>query len=150
MHTILHELLAGKGYHVETADPELTVYDAVLRMLSLRIGCLLVVKDGHIVGLFSERDLLIKIIPKRLDPEKTLISDVMTHEVLVVEPTTTVEEAMSIMTEKRVRHLPVMEDSVLIGLISIGDITKWLSHKHHSQVQEIDDLVRYINGGYSL
>lgn len=150
MHTILQQLLAGKGYHVEAIDPDETVYNAVLKMNDARIGCLLVMNGNRILGLFSERDLLLKVIPKKLNPETTLVSDVMSREVLVVDPDTTVEETMAIMTEKRVRHLPVMEDSVLIGLISIGDITKWLSHKHQRQVQEIDDLVRYINGGYSV
>lgn len=150
VHTILQELLKNKGFQVVNCKPKDSIYDCVKAMNEARIGCVLILEEGRIVGIFSERDLLTKVIPEKLDTEHTPVSDIMNRDVICVEPDTTVEEAMTIMTEKRVRHLPVIEDSMLIGLISIGDITKWLSSKHRTQIQEIDDLVRYINGGYSL
>ncbi len=150
IHTVLGELLKGKGFHIVTGKPTDTVYDCVVLMKESRIGCLLIMEEGRIVGIFSERDVLMKIVAQKLDPEKTKVSEVMNRDVICVDPDTTIEEAMSIMTEKRIRHLPIMEDSVLMGMISVGDLTKWLSAQHRSHVQEINDLIHYINGGYSL
>jgi CBS domain-containing protein len=150
IHTTLGRLLEGKGSQVITGAPNDSIYDCVMKMTGARIGGLLIMEDGQIVGIFTERDLLNKVVPNNINVQATPVSDVMNHDVLCVDPDLTLEEAMSIFTEKRIRHLPVLEGSKLIGLISIGDVTKWLSDSHRQQVQEIDDLVKYINGGYSV
>ncbi len=149
MHTTLDVLIKGKGANVVYGKPTDSVYECVLKMKHARIGGLLILENKTIVGVFTERDLMLSIVAKKRDPEKTLVSEVMNKEVICVKPTTTTEEAMFIMTEKRVRHLPVLEDSTLVGIISIGDVTKWLSSSHTKQAQDIDDLIKFINSGYS-
>jgi len=149
MHTTLDVLILSKGSNVVSAMPKDSVFECVLKMLNARIGGLLILQHGQIVGIFTERELLVNVVANKLDPETTLVAEVMNKIVICVEPTTTTEEAMAIMTEKRVRHLPVIQDSMLLGLISIGDVTKWLSSSHTKQAQEIDDLIRFIHGGYS-
>ena len=149
MHTTLDVIIKGKGANVVYAKPKDTVYECVLKMKHARIGGLLVIENEQIVGVFTERDLMLSVVAKKKNPETMLVSEVMNREVICVKPTTTTEEAMSIMTEKRVRHLPVLDDSTLVGIISIGDLTKWISSSHTKQAQDIDDLIKFINGGYS-
>lgn len=149
MITTLDVLLQQKGSYIVTADPTDTVYECVLKMLNARIGGLLITKESKILGIFTERDLLIEVVAKKLNPMVVQVSQAMNPEVICASPQTTTEEAMAIMTEKRVRHLPVIEGFNLLGLISIGDVTKWLSSSHMRQAQEIDQLIRYIHGGYS-
>jgi CBS domain-containing protein len=149
MHTTLDVLIKGKGANVVKGKPKDTVYECVLRMVHARIGGLLIMEGDKMVGIFTERDLLVSVVAKKKDPLITPVYEVMNTEVICVSPKTTTEEAMAIMTEKRVRHLPVLEDSKLHGLISIGDVTKWISMSHTKQAQDIDDLIRFINGGYS-
>lgn len=149
MHTTLDILIKGKGANVVSAKPTDTVYECVLKMVNSRIGGLLILEKGEIVGMFTERDLLVNVVAQKLDPLKTHVSKVMNHIVICVAPNTTTEEALTIMTEKRVRHLPVLDHTTLVGLISIGDVTKWISSSHMKQAQEIDELVKFIKGGYS-
>lgn len=149
MHTTLDVLIKGKGANVVWGKPKDSVYECVLRMLHARTGGLLIMENEKIVGMFTERDVMVKVVAKKLDPETTLVFEVMNKEVICVKPTTTTEEAMAIMTEKRIRHLPVLDNSTLCGLISIGDVTKWISMSHMKQAQDINDLIRFINGGYS-
>jgi CBS domain-containing protein len=149
MITTLEVLIEGKGSLVVSGKPTDSIFDCVMLMKNARIGSLLIMKGDKILGMFTERDLMQTVIPERLDMERTPVSDVMNRDVICVPPSTTTEEAMSIMTEKRVRHLPVIVDAKLLGLVSIGDVTKWLSDSHRQKIQEIDDLVHYINGGYS-
>ena len=150
METTLGTLIKGKGSYVVSAKPKDTVYDCVQKMKEAHVGGLLVLEEDNIVGVFTERDLMIKVVSGKMNPETTLVHQVMNKKVMCVAPSTTIGEAMAIMSEKRIRHLPVIEDSHLAGLISIGDITKWLTSTHVKQVEEIDELIRYINGAYSV
>ena len=134
-------ILEDKGSHVETIGPEATVADAVRRMNELRIGSLLVLEGERVVGMFTERDVLTRIVSDRRDPDGTFIRDVMTSTLITLVPTNTVEEALTIVNEKRIRHLPVMNGDQLVGMISIGDLTRSLIR--HQQA-EIQDLVGYI------
>ena len=118
-------------------------------MVHARIGGLLIMENEKILGMFTERDVMVKVVAKKLNPETTLVFEVMNKEVICVKPTTTTEEAMAIMTEKRIRHLPILDNSILCGLISIGDVTKWISMSHMKQAKDINDLIAFINGGYS-
>ena len=116
-------------------------------MNEINIGSVLVMEGDDVAGIFTERDLLRKIIGDKRDPMTTPIADIMTPRanMIFVKPDTTVSVAMQIMTEKRVRHLPVMHDGKVEGLVSIGDLTKWVIM---DQKKEISSLTDYISGQY--
>ncbi|MEJ2402879.1 MAG: CBS domain-containing protein [Candidatus Thiodiazotropha sp.] len=138
----INQLLQNKGSHVETVPADTSVYDALALMADKGIGALVVLQDERPAGLFSERDYARNIILKGRASKSTPVSVVMSTQVLVAQPQQTVEECMAVMTEKRVRHLPVMEDQQLIGIISIGDLVKAIIE---DQRFVIDQLVSYIN-----
>ncbi|MEJ2423694.1 MAG: CBS domain-containing protein [Candidatus Thiodiazotropha sp.] len=138
----INQLLQNKGSHVETVPADTSVYDALAIMADKGIGSLVVLQDERPAGLFSERDYARNIILKGRTSKSTPVSVVMSTQVLVAHPQQTVEECMAVMTEKRVRHLPVMEDEQLIGIISIGDLVKAIIE---DQRFVIDQLVSYIN-----
>ncbi len=145
MSDTLRTVLKSKGPAVHKVTPTATVLDAVRKMNHERIGCLLVQTKEEVVGIFTERDVLIRVVDEGRDPAETRVEDVMTHKPVAVRPSTTVEEAMAIITERRCRHLPVIEDEQLLGLISIGDLTRWMTR---NQAFHIQDLVNYITGRY--
>jgi CBS domain-containing protein len=137
-------VLADKGSQVHTIAPGATVADAVARMNELRIGALLVIDNGRPVGIFTERDVLVRVVAERRDPASTGVVEVMTRRLVSIAPTTTVEDAMVIVTESRCRHLPVIDAGTLCGLVSIGDLTRWVVR---DQQHRIADLVGYITNG---
>ncbi len=139
----INQLLQNKGSHVETVTVETSVYDALAIMADKGIGALVVLREAHPVGLFSERDYARNIILKGRASKSTPVSEVMSTQVLVARPDQSVEECMAVMTEKRVRHLPVMADGQLVGIISIGDLVKAIIDNQRFM---IDQLVSYING----
>ncbi|MCU7943168.1 MAG: CBS domain-containing protein [Candidatus Thiodiazotropha sp. (ex Cardiolucina cf. quadrata)] len=138
----VNQLLQRKGYDIETIDPNATVFEALQSMADHEIGSLVVVKDKKIVGLFSERDYARNIILKGRTSKETRVKEIMSSQVLVVNPEQTTEECMAIMTEKRIRHLPVMKDNELVGIISIGDLVKAIIEE---QQFVIEQLVSYIS-----
>lgn len=144
MHTPLSTLLDDKGHSVQTISPNNTVYECALKMDQFRVGALLVMEGDGVRGIISERDIFRKLIVPGQDPKKCRVEELMTTDLLTVLPSTTVREAMHIVTERRFRHLPVVENGKLVGLISIGDLTRWamLAQEHL-----ITDLTRYIQGG---
>lgn len=135
-------LLEDKGNAVITARPDETVLDALQRMAENGIGALLVVGDEHLLGVISERDYARKVILKHRSSHDTPISDVMA-EAVTVEPEASVDECMHLCTERRVRHLPVLANGTLIGLVSIGDLVKAVIDE---QSEHIEHLERYIAG----
>ncbi|MGD2163296.1 MAG: CBS domain-containing protein [Anaerolineales bacterium] len=136
-------LLDKKGHDVWSIPPDATVYDA-LRLLDERdIGALLVIRGDDLVGILSERDYARKVALKGKTSMKTPVSEIMTDQVVVVEPERTIEQAMAIMTERRLRHLPVVEDQTVIGLVSIGDLVKEIIADKEFI---IDQLESYIAG----
>lgn len=140
----LRSVLAEKGSAVYATAPSATVGEAVREMNAKGVGALLVLEPvGRVVGIFTERDVLRRVVDERRDPATTPVRAVMSREVVMVEPSLTVGEAMAIMTRLRVRHLPVVEDGTLYGMVSIGDLTRWLVN---DQQEEIDRLVDYITG----
>ncbi len=141
MHQTVSTILADKGCRVEAIEPTATVSDAVQKMNEHRIGSLLVMEEGRPVGIITERDILTRIVAPRLDPLTVNVEAVMTKELVAIRTTTTVAEAMMVVTEKRCRHLPVLDKGELAGLVSIGDLTRSLIR--HQQ-DEIHDLVSYI------
>lgn len=138
-------ILDQKGTEVKTIPPTATVVEAVRTMNRARIGALVVVEGERPVGIFTERDVLVRVVDEGRDPGATRVADVMTRELVVIRRRTQVVEAMTVMTEKRCRHLPVVEDGQLAGMISIGDVTRWTVR---DQRHTIDDLVGYIEGEY--
>jgi CBS domain-containing protein len=145
MQTKLDVVLQSKGSEVHSVSPTTTVVDAVRTMNRERLGALLVKDADRVVGIFSERDVLCRVVDQGLDPSSTEVAKVMTKELVTVAPEATVEEAMTVVTEKRCRHLPVMSGAQLKGLISIGDLTRWVTRNQEIQIQ---DLVKYITGKY--
>jgi CBS domain-containing protein len=138
-------VLEDKGRLIHSVAPDTAVVDAVGTMNSHGVGAVLVMDGDELVGIFTERDVLRRVVTSGLDPAFTPVSKVMTHEVIFVTPTTTVEEAMAVVTEKRCRHLPVQDQGRVAGLISIGDLTRWVTR---GQVFELQQLVNYITDRY--
>jgi CBS domain-containing protein len=138
MLTPVGELLRIKGQALHTVTPSDPVSVAVRRMSELKIGALPVIDRGKLVGIFSERDVLVRIVDQDLDPDKTHVSEVMTPSPKTITPADRVEEAMRIMSKGRFRHLPVVDGGVLVGLISIRDAMEFVIR---DQQQVIDTLI---------
>ncbi len=145
MQSTLSAVLQNKGHEVLTIAPEKTVLEAVRTMNEHGVGSLLVMNGDEVVGIFTERDVLRRVVDAELDPRTTKVAKVMTRELVTVRQRMTVPEAMAVVTEKRCRHLPVIEDGRLLGMVSIGDLTRWVSRE---QAFHIQDLVNYITGQY--
>lgn len=144
--TPVSAILDHKGPVVHNIHPDATVMDAVHLMNKLKVGSLLVIEKGNSVGIFTERDVLVRVVGARREPSETIVRDVMTANPIVIKPSVTVEEAMRIVTGKRRRHLPVInEEGDLLGLISIGDLMRWIVREKDSYV---DYLLDYIHGRY--
>ena len=142
----IKEILKTKGDHVYHVDPDTTVYDAVKLLSELNIGALLVMRDQKMMGIITERDYRDKIILKGRASKDTRVDDIMTKEVFYVAPTETVDSCMKIMTNKKIRHIPVMNgDKTVAGMVSIGDLVKAVIQK---QEVEISTLKSYIYGSY--
>jgi CBS domain-containing protein len=136
------EVLRDKGAQVYTIDASATMYEAVQAMCRHHVGALLVCKDGRPRGIISERDIMTRVILQRLKPDEIHVDEAMTREVVCVEPHTTVREAMAVMTERRCRHLPVVMDGHVVGLVSIGDLTRWMSREQEAEIRMLTDYVR--------
>ena len=148
MSTTVGDLLRIKGAKVETITAAETVLEAIRRMSAKHIGCLAVVtKAGKLSGIVSERDCLWKVIAEGKSPKTNLVKDAMTplKQMKTVAPGQTVEECMALMTGRRHRHLPVLADGKLVGLISIGDVVKFMLD---AQQSTIDSLEKYITGTF--
>jgi len=137
------DILAAKGSQVHVVSPETNVFQAITLMVEHNLGSVLVVRHGAIAGIFTERDHLRRVTLQDRDPQRTRVQEVMTERVLVVGPATTVDECMRLMTQERIRHLPVVEDGVVSGMISIGDLVRVVSQQ---QQVEIRSLTQYITG----
>lgn len=145
MKRFLSDVLAQKGGSVYSVSPDASALDAVHLMNEKGIGAVLVLVEGKTVGIFSERDVLRKVLDGGLDAAKTPVGEVMTRKVISMRSDKTVNEAMGVMTEKRCRHLPIIDDGTLVGVLSVGDLTKWVSQ---DQEHKIEELIDYIVGRY--
>ena len=140
MDTVRH-ILQIKGNDVWSTTPRTTVYDALRMMADKNVGALLVMEGEKVVGIFSERDYARKVILQGRSSKETLVSEIMTSKLITIHPDQTVEEAMEMMTNKRVRHLPVMEDDRLMGMISIGDVLREVIYVQLSKIREMEDKI---------
>jgi CBS domain-containing protein len=145
MNTSISALLERKGSVVHSIAPTLSIFDAVAEMNRHSIGAIVILDGDRLVGIFTERDVLRRVVGAGLDPRRALVADVMTAGVITVTPETTVEQTMIIFTEKRCRHLPVVNGGRLLGIISIGDVTRWMADSHRV---EAEHLKNYITGGF--
>ena len=135
------QLVNSKAHRLLSIQPDKTVYDALKKMSEHDVGALIVLRDEKLVGIFSERDYARRIIIEGKTSKQTLVSEIMTTQVICVSPDRTADDCMALMTEKRVRHLPVIENNLVVALISIGDVVRELIS---DQKQTIEQLEQYI------
>jgi CBS domain-containing protein len=141
----IHSVLRQKGHDVFSIPPGTSVYDALALMAEKEVGALLVMEDNHLRGIISERDYARKVILQGRSSKETGVVEIMSDELITVPPDQTVDYAMKLMTEYRVRHVPVMDGGQVIGVVSMGDLVKYVIS---AQMEEIEHLTAYIAGGY--
>ena len=141
----VREILNKKGSTIWSVSPQFTVSETLKLMVEKNVGAVLVLDGGKIAGIFSERDFVRFSVKKNLELDKTQIKDLMTTRILFVSPAQTTEECMSLMTAKRIRHLPVIENDQVIGLISIGDVVSKVIEDHKFSITQLE---RYVTGEY--
>ena len=139
----IKQLLETKGSDILTIDPDSTVYDAIKLMADHQVGSLLVMDKEKLLGIITERDYSRNVILKGKSSRDTLVKDIMITNILCVQPEKSVEECMALMTDKHVRHLPVIQNSNVIGIISIGDLVKAIISEQKFMIEQLE---HYING----
>ena len=139
----VRDILKVKGSDVWCVDPDATVFDALQRMAEKEVGALVVTEGAQVVGLISERDYARKVILHGRASPTTLVREIMTSHVVYTHIEQSIEECMALVTEKRIRHLPVMAEGKLVGVVSIGDLVKSIISDQQFMIEQ---LVRYISG----
>ena len=142
----IEAILAQKGRETFTISPEATVYDAIALMAEKNVGALLVVENERLVGMISERDYTRKVMLRGKRSRETLVNEIMSSDLTVVSPREPVENCLRMMTDKHIRHLPVLADDKIRGVISIGDLVKWVIATQSAAIQHLE---MYISGGYT-
>jgi len=137
MNAPISELLEGKGCDVHTVSVNATVHDAVQQMIDAKIGSVLVVDGGALVGIFTERDVLVRVVGVNRDPMTTPVSFVMTQNPVSIDSSTTVQEVVNLHSGKEFRHLPVVDNGQLVGMVSMRDIVRWIA-----QPSDVSDELR--------
>jgi CBS domain-containing protein len=140
--TTIGQLLRDKGHKVHSVGPDSTVYDAIRAMAEENIGSLLVMEGGKIVGIVTERHYARNVALKGRASPATRVEDIMERRVLYAKPDQSVEECMAIMTDKRVRHLPVIEQEKVTGLVSIGDLVKSIISDQKFTIDQLEHFIR--------
>ena len=138
-------ILHHKGRNVWSITPEATVFDAIKLLADQNVGALLVISGEKLVGIFSERDYTRNVVLKGRSSKETKVGEITTAVVVSVTENHSVEDCMRLMTEHRVRHLPVLEGEKVVGLVSIGDLVNWVIH---AQSAALEQMQSYISGGY--
>lgn len=141
MKSTLSEVLDAKGHNVWSVSPQNSAYEALELMAEKDIGALVVIDQGKVVGMFSERDYARKLALKGKLSKETQVAEVMTKPVCYVLPWTSLSECMTLMTNKHVRHLPVIESDKIIGIVTIGDVIKSIISEQESVIQELKSYV---------
>jgi CBS domain-containing protein len=138
---IIAQLLDIKGHGIVSVSPDESVYDALERMSERGIGALVVLENGRLVGMVSERDYARKVILRGKSSRDTRVRDIMTSQVVCVGPERTVDECMALLTERKVRHLPVLQDGKLIGVVSIGDLVKQILTEKDLMIEQLEQYI---------
>lgn len=138
----VRQLLTDKGREVHTIAPGATVFEALEKMASFDIGALIVTEGERVVGIFSERDYARKVILRGKASRDTAVRDIMTSDVIDIDPAKRMEDCMRLMTEHRIRHLPVTEDGRLVGVVSIGDVVKAVMAEQRFLIEQLEDYIR--------
>jgi CBS domain-containing protein len=138
-------LLALKSQDVWSISPDSTVYEAIEQMAEKKVGALIVLDDGRLEGIVSERDYARKVILKNKHSQETRVREIMTAPVLFTRPDESINECMRMMTAHRVRHLPVVQGDRVVGMLSIGDLVNWIIRSHEHTIHQ---LKSYIAGAY--
>ena len=141
----IESVLKHKDQNIWSVPPEAWIYDAIEIMANKYVGALLVISNDKLVGIISERDYARKVILQGKSSKQTQVREIMTSPVIFVGPGHTVEDCMKIMTNNRIRHLPVVNNEKVLGVVSIGDLVKWIVSAHQETIQE---LQHYITGSY--
>ena len=134
-------VLKRKGSEVWFLTPDQTVYDAIEKMADKGVGALLVISAGKLVGIISERDYARKVILKGRSSRTALVKEIMTSPVIFVTPDTAVDECMVIITRNRIRHLPIMENEKVLGVVSIGDLVKWVISEQEETIEHLQNYI---------
>ncbi len=140
------QLINEKGRSIWSISSDISVYEALESMADKNVGALLVIDDGKVVGILSERDYARKVVLLGKISKETKVSEAMSKDVCYVTPDKNIEECMALFTNKKVRHLPVMEGETLIGLVSIGDVVSKIISEQKFTIGELEN---YISGGYT-
>jgi len=138
---ILQRVLDAKGSEVFSIGPGASVFDALEEMAKRDVGALIVMEDGQVVGIFSERDYARKIILAGKSSHETPVRDIMTDRVIYARPDLTLEQCLALMTDKRIRHLPVLRGDDLIGVVSIGDLVKGIIDDQRFLISQLESYV---------
>jgi CBS domain-containing protein len=138
-------ILKNKGSQVYSIPPDVTVYEALEKMADKNVGALVVVDANGLVGIFSERDYVRKVILKGRSSREMLVNEIMSSPVVTVNPRTTIDDCMHRMTDKRCRHLPVVEGEKVVGVVSIGDLVNWIIKEQDHTIHQLEE---YITGKY--
>lgn len=142
MKTKIKEILAVKGHSVWAVSPESTVFEAIEVMADKGVGALAVTLDEKLVGIVSERDYARKVILKGQSSRETFVREIMSTEVVCVSGEEKVDECMALMTEKRVRHLPILDGDKLVGMISVGDLVKTIISEQTFTIEQLEGYIR--------
>jgi CBS domain-containing protein len=137
----LSEILEEKGRNVLEIDADESVFEAVRRMVEANVGSLLVTDAGEITGIVTERDYLRRVTLEGRTDKETAVREIMTSPLIVVTPETPIDECMALMTDRRIRHVPVVEGGEVVGMISIGDLVKFISKQQRFEIQYLTDYI---------
>jgi CBS domain-containing protein len=141
MHTPVSQLLQMKGHQIYAVAPDDSVYEAVRRMSEFGVGALVVLDGETLAGIVSERDYARKVVLQGRLSKETPVADIMTRSVVTAAPAQTVRDCMKLMTERKIRHLPVVEDGRVIGMLSIGDLVKQIITTQQAQIEQLQNYI---------
>jgi CBS domain-containing protein len=135
-------VLEQKTERLETVTAQTSISEAIAKMNTRRIGSVVVMDGERLVGIFTERDVLTRVVPQQIDPRRTPVGEVMSRQPITISPNRTVQEAMMVMTDTHHRHLPVVQGGKVVGLISIGDLTRWMVRDQQRTIEDLTDYVQ--------